>query len=202
MTVYEDFVWDYPARCIDVLYKFYEHAKFEDREVTLLLMATAGGFVMPYERLKPGGKPELDRDTNKEQIKKLKNELEKPIKNSTAFGEIINKWCYGEPGEQHDEENVMRVAESSKPINGGWKVSVAINIVRNSIAHGNVLAIRSPEGQIQDLVFASKISSKSSYVHLVKLTPDDLRDFLLSWFRLLEWISQRDALRLLESVAT
>jgi len=205
MSMYEDFVRDYPARCIDVLEHFYEQAIVKDREVTLLLMATAGGFVMPYERLKDGQKfeqPELDRTTHKEQMKRLEDELNRSIKNSTVFGEIIGKWRYGVPGEKHDIDNVLRIAESAKPIHREKLVSTAIKIVRHSIAHGNVLAIRSPRDQIQDLVFVSRDSNRDiTSAHLIVLTPGDLREFLLHWFKLLERISQKDALKLLDSIA-
>ncbi len=212
MSMYEDFVRDYPARCIDVLEKFYEQAIVEDREVTLLLMATAGGFVMPYERLREGQpnstegqsieQPELDRVTHKEKMKRLKDELNRSIKNSTILGDTISKWRYGVPGEKHDIDNVLSIAESAKPIHKEKFVSTAIKIIRHSIAHGNVLVIRSPRGQIQDLVFVSRDGNKDVIsVHLIVLTPGELREFLLHWFKLLERISQKDALRLLDSVA-
>ncbi len=205
MSMYEDFVRDFPARCIDVLETFYDKAIVEDREVTLLLMATAGGFVMPYERLSEGQsieQPELDRATHKEKMKRLKDELNRSIKNSTVLGDIISKWRYGVPGEKHNIENVLRTAESAKPIHKEKFISTAIKIIRHSIAHGNVLAIRSPRGQIQDLIFVSRDGNKDVMaVNLIVLTPGELREFLLHWFKLLEHISQKDALRLVDRVA-
>ena len=89
MAMYRDFVHDYPGRCIDVLKKYLHQAISEDREVTLLLMAAAGGFVMPYERLSDGTiviQPKLDRPCHKKAVKSLEQEINQPIKNSDFLG--------------------------------------------------------------------------------------------------------------------
>jgi hypothetical protein len=208
MTMYKDFVSDYPARCIDVINKFYGQAQAEDREVTLLLMAAAGGFLMPYERLQKGKKfrqPNLDRVAKEEQMGKLQNELEKKIRNSNIFGKTLSNWRYGFPGEEHNKREVIAVAERAEAIPQNKKVACAIKILRHSIAHGNVLAIESPSGHIQDLVFVSR-NSKSTEdvvsVELIVLTPEDLKCFMLVWCDFLRGINQKTALRILDRVAS
>jgi hypothetical protein len=64
MTSYRYFVNDIATRCRDVVAAYHESARAHDREVTLLLMATTAGFVLPYERLTVGQgfkQPSLDR---------------------------------------------------------------------------------------------------------------------------------------------
>ncbi len=209
MSTYKDFVKDYPKRCIDVLDKFYEKAKTADREVTLLLMAAAGGLVMPYERLSLGKsikQPNLDRGARKKQMDELKNELTNPIKNSVVFGNIIRTWRYGNPGIKHDDEDIKRACAKAKTISTEEQVSFAINIIRHSIAHGNVMALESPYfGQIQELVFVSRDRRKDAIsVEFVVLTPGELEVFLRQWCKFLSSLSlirQQEALGILESVA-
>lgn len=209
MSMYKDFVKDYPARCIDVLDKFYKEAKNEDREVTLLLMAAAGSLVMPYERLSWGRsirQPDLDRGERAIQMDNLKCELTNKIKNSTNLGSEIRKWRYSDPGKVHDEERIIRAAESAKNISIDKQVSTAINIIRHSIAHGNVMAIESPYiGQIKDLVFVSRDGQRDFVsVELVVLTPEDLEGFLRHWCHFLgslPAIKQQEVLRVLAGVA-
>lgn len=205
MTMYKDFVHDYPARCIDVLTNLFEHAKTRDREVTLLLMAAAGGFVMPYERLNKGQlikQPDLDRPAHKKQMANLNEELNKKIKNSNIFRDIISKWRYSVLKEQHDTISVIMVAESAKPVNFEKKVLTAIKIIRHSIAHGNILAIESPTGEIQDLIFISRDGNPDvESFELIVLTPEDLEHFLLKWFEFIKNLKQQDVFEVFDSIA-
>lgn len=205
MTMYKNFVYDYPERCIDVLNKYYDHAMTGDREVTLLLMATAGGFLMPYERLSAGKgfeQPTMDRPDYRLQMNTLEDEFKKKIKNSNIFRNIICKWRYNVPGTKHDNESIKRAAINAKQISLEKQVSTPIKIIRHSIAHGNVDAIESPSGQIQNLVFVSRDGNeKIVSTVLVVLTPEDLKSFIIQWCEFIKDLRQQDVLAALDRIA-
>src|SRR5687768_3967400 len=86
MSIYKDFVQDFPRRCHDVLKAFGSESKKQDRDVTLLLMVATAGFVMPYERLGEGEaikQPPLDRPLFREAMERLKGELSKTLAQSS-----------------------------------------------------------------------------------------------------------------------
>ena len=205
MTMYKNFVYDYPERCIDVLNKYYDHAMTGDREVTLLLMATAGGFLMPYERLSEGKsikQPTMDRPEYRLQMNTLEDEFRKKIKNSSVFRNILCKWRFNKPGRKHNIDSIKRAAVNANLIPIEEKVSTPIQIIRHSIAHGNVDAIESPSGQIQNLVFVSRDKNRKVVsTVLVVLTPEDLKSFIIQWCEFIKGLRQQDVLAALDQAA-
>lgn len=186
MSNYRDFVEDFPRRCRDVLVLCSGEARLQDREVTLLLMATTAGFVMPFERLSEGEsiiQPTLDRPIFSSAMSRLIDELAKESGQSHLFngagwrgGSL--KSVVGTPDDWDECIAPERLGQDT-PV---WE---AIRRLRNGLAHGNVFSRPGPHGRIEDLVFVSggirKNGTKIPSRFLV-LSPVELREFMDRWF--------------------
>ena len=209
MTQYNNLVQDYPKRCADILEKLFLPATDLDREVTLLLMATAGGFMMPYERLIWGDtikQPNINRSVYKSAMNKLSDVLGVSIKESYYFKDILSKWRFGKPSEPVEIEEILYAYDNSNKIDSNMKIAKALKILRNSIAHGNVLSIPDTYNVIQDLIFLSGGEKRDGTIipyKLVVLTPKELKIFLLKWFELLSElpVPQHEVLSFIDELA-
>jgi len=185
---YTDFALDFPDRCRKLLVEFTDAASEKNCEVTLLLMATMAGFVVPYERLSYGTKikqPPLDRDNYLSASNKLKTELQKPIEESQFFDQGSIRWhgdslisAFGTP---NDWPEIRRPALLSQ----GTTVIDVLSRLRHAFAHGNVLTKRDGEEQISHLVFVSGGTCPNGNViptGFLLITPSQLRAFLDKWF--------------------
>jgi hypothetical protein len=54
MSLYENFIRDFPNRCAEIFSDFYDDSEKLNggREITLMLMTASSGFVVPYEQLR------------------------------------------------------------------------------------------------------------------------------------------------------
>lgn len=188
MSDYRNFVQDFPKRCRDLLREFSSSAARRDREVTLLLMAAAAGFVMSYERLSEGTsivQPPLDRPQFAKEMAELKTLLGERVGSSAQFGRLLGSWyggplqsAVGMPDDWPECRNPTMLAPSET-------VGRVVGIVRNAIAHGNVLTRAGNQGQIGHIVLVSGGTKRNGTpipLRYVMLTPSQLHDFLLAWF--------------------
>ncbi len=189
MSNYKDFIKDFPCRCNDVLGKFFDPAEKNDREVTLLLMATATGFIMPYERLSEGRKikqPPLDRNRFVEASKKLNTLLTETIAQSMLFEGLENSW-YGGPLESAEgTPDTWPEYQTRSLLSPKTSVSDAVSYVRHGLAHGNVFTCPGSDGQISELIFlcgGTLPNGKKIPLKFVAMSPVALRQFLDNWFK-------------------
>ncbi len=209
MTQYKNLVQDYPNRCSEILNSFIQQATSIDREVTLLLMATAGGFVMPYERLRSDTviKPApIDRDNYKKETDKLNSILTKPIKESQFFKDLMSKWRFSKPNKPVKKNEILDAYHNAERIDANKKVVEVVKIIRNSIAHGNVLSIPDNYEQIQDIIFLAGGEKPDGTIipyKLIVLTPKELETFLFIWFELLSSLTvpQHNVLNTIDNMA-
>ena len=209
MTEYSNFIQDYPKRCADILEYFFLRAANMNREVTLLLMATAGGFIMPYERLIWGDtirQPDIDRNEYNSAMEKLSNALGMSIKESHYFKEIICRWRFGKPIEPAGIKEIISAYASSNTIDTKMKIVEVLKIIRNSIAHGNIMSMPDNSNVIQDLIFISGGKKKNGTIipyKMIVLTPKELNKFLLRWFEFLSKlpVPQNEVLRTIDKMA-
>ncbi|MFQ5546566.1 MAG: hypothetical protein ACE5FE_11345 [Acidiferrobacterales bacterium] len=187
MSNYKDFVQDFPTRCRDVVMAFSKEAQRQDREVTLLLMATTAGFVMPYERLREGEaikQPPLDRPHFSEAAEQLKQELGKRIAESTLFQDA--EWrggplrsAVGTPDEWPECRNPRRLPPETL-------VSDVVRYLRHGLAHGNVFTRADRSNHISELIFVcggTLRNGKEMPLKFLLLSPRELRFFLDRWFK-------------------
>lgn len=189
MSNYRDFVQDFPTRCRDVLLAFSECAGQQDREVTLLLMATTAGFIMPYERLSEGDtikQPTLDRSRFAQASKELKGLLAKTIRESGLFDGPQESWRGGplqSASGMPDEWPECREPQSLSP---DTLVADVVRPLRNALAHGNVFTRGNRTNQISELIFVcggTLRNGRQIPLRFVLTSPTDLRYFLDGWFK-------------------
>lgn len=183
MSEYRDFVHDFASRCQEVLQAFLQPARSRDREVTLLLMAAAGGFVMSYERLRDDQgfpQPPIDRHRYAAAGQELARILEERIaaspllqgQDSWRGGALVS--AAGAPDGWPELRDPARFSADAP-------VSQVVRGLRHAVAHGNVLTRSSQGGQIAELVFVSG-GIGNVPLRYVLVAPDDLARFLHKWF--------------------
>lgn len=187
MSEYRDFVHDFPKRCRDVLRAFSSEAALNDREVTLLLMATAAGFVMPLERLGEGEailQPPLDRSQYADAMKQLKVELGKKASKSALFRRTA--WRGGPLRSAEGTPDEWPECRSPQPLSAEITVSDVVRQLRNGLAHGNVFSRPDKDRQIAELVFVRggtyRKSGNAIPLKYLVVSPRELRQFLNRWF--------------------
>jgi len=98
MTAYTNFIEDFAGRCMEVLQKAEKSALLSDRDVTLSLMASSAGILIPFERLKPEGKwshPSGDKKNFPEHANRLKELMDESFLGSKLHPEKESKWLSG-----------------------------------------------------------------------------------------------------------
>jgi len=191
MSAYENFVQDFPVRCNTLLEDNWISASINDLEVTLMLATAAAGFVIPYERLRSSSDDHFARDRVKSfatAIWKLEN---------IRFKNWVkqNDWEYIS---EIDANIVKRDVEKwggpnkRKPLSVEKTVGHVFNIVRNALAHGNIITYprrveeKNPP-QIEKILFLSKIRDKETgqlldKYNVVVVGPQGFALMLKKWF--------------------
>ena len=183
MSEYKDFVRDFAGRCRDVMEAYLEPARARDREVTLLLMTAASGFVISYERMRDSqgfSQPNLDRERYAGARNKLRAILDERILESRLTNSQ-ESWRGGflrSADGLPDEWPELRDPAHFDP---NTPVSEVVLRMRHALAHGNVLTQSGPKGDISKLVFVSGGHGRVP-LRFALVSPDDLASFLKSWF--------------------
>lgn len=202
MTAYRDIYQDLPSR----VYEVWQQNKNAtgssgDLSVTAMLMAAATGFAMPWESLKDIGSGNRD-DWNahpsftngdqthyKRSLKKCDKFLSKKITDIVNLRSISFHQCTG-PAE------ICSVAEfgskGRKLELNQHTVRCIVRILRNALAHNNIVAFGARPDRIEKLGFFSEnrvgsgcVSTVDGYF-VVTLTTSAFQDFLDTWFLMLQ----------------
>ena len=192
MSNYNDFIVDFPARCQDVLKLAYGPAEAIDREVTLLIMTAAAAFLVPFERLRPGmstAHPAQDRRQFSKVAQRLDSELGRSFLESPFHDGKL-----GEPGSWSVGRMDSREAPiECKPLTKETRAGQVLAIIRNALAHGNLLTIGSSTigdkpSPIEALIFQAEDRKDGSLVgyKYVYVSPTDFHCFLGRWFAFLK----------------
>lgn len=201
MTMYRDIYQDLPARVYEVWTQNRDATgSLGDLSVTIMLMAAATGLAMPWESLKDVGvgngntwnrHPSFvqgDQSHYQEVLKKCDQFLSKKIADNPSLQTAGLYQC----------NNLSEICSATEFSNTGrllapdqHNVRCIIRVLRNALAHNNIIAFGSSDDQIHKLGFFSekKISSGcssavDSYL-LVTITPEALQEFLDAWFHML-----------------
>jgi len=182
---------DFPARCRDLLSKFYRRAQKDDREVTLMLLVATAGFVVPYERLRPrhGGdeKPAGDRRSFLDASAALDGILKQTLQDSRYLDcrECKWEWCSpisDEMWRQRGIDGAESYSYRALPLE--MSLEKFLNHVRNALAHGSVFTRGYPS--IDRLFLLAKPSRRAPSYDLLVGSPAAFYQFLIAWFDLLE----------------
>ncbi|MFC1491805.1 hypothetical protein ACFLQ0_04375 [Nitrospinota bacterium] len=192
MTMYKDFIKDFPGRCRDVLNFNYDRMKWSDREVTLLLLAASGGFVIPYERLRepPKGKPSHPAG-GRSKFEKSTKDLDELLSNKCKFlnsalwenGPGSWKFLKKVPSELIEKPLEDWGLEEARLVSKEKTAKSILKIIRNALAHGNVYV--NGVDIIQELLFLNQPFEDARFYELLLVAPDDFQFFLEKWFEFL-----------------
>jgi hypothetical protein len=191
MTAYTHFVKDFSDRCANLLTTYFDSAQFKDREVTLMLSIAAAGFTIPFERLRPPAEhetyihPSGDRLNAEYQpaVRKFDHLFVEDnfFRGSEIWSKEVGSWCLGKVDDPNatDPDAWEPLA---KPISEKKTTGAVLKILRNAVAHGNILTRGTTN--IDRIVFLSSIEGRNKF-SFITISPSDFYQFLLNWFNYL-----------------
>jgi hypothetical protein len=195
MSAYQDFVSDFPARCLDVLTMAEKEARLRQRDVTLILMVASAGFVVPYERLSSKkAHPTGDSAKFSEASAQLDALMKRPfLKSPLAVG--TESWHGGKLAAIARDPDSWPELSRAKPLGADKTVGGVVRIIRNALAHGNIFTYSNP---IKGIVFVCANTDDDRYIKdfsFVQVSPEDFTRFLRGWFGFLKTsqVSQKKA---------
>ena len=202
MTTYRDIYQDLPSR----VYEVWQQTKSatgnpRDLSVTAMLMAAATGFAMPWESLKNVGignrngwnvHPSFangDQAHYRAVLQSCDRFLAPKISETASLQSVSFRHCA-------DQSEICEVAESGnkgKPLElDKHTVRCVVRVLRNALAHNNIVAFGSSPEQIERLGFFSEnrvgsgcVSTVDGYL-VVALTVSAFQEFLDAWFLMLQ----------------
>lgn len=177
MSGYKNFIIDFPSRCNELLKQMQTDGRMAHRNVTSMLAIAAAGFVIPFERLK-ADHPGRDKDSYEEVASQLKQLQEAPFIGSTLWPNDRGSWLYGDvphPRLPPDEwPDLITPRFDFRP-----KTFKTLNIIRNALAHGNIITTG---GTIRQIIFVSSKNRERTEFHFVAVSPKDFLILLTNWF--------------------
>lgn len=203
MTTYQNIYQDLPGRVHRVWQRLNTSSNFdcsEDLSVTAMLMAAAAGFAMPFENLrysKLGDKRDWDdhpaflgkdQAQYKKSLKACSAFLKKPIFQCQGLGDATLIQCK----ELRDIQDAARSGNGHAVLNTQkHDTRFALDILRNALAHNNIVDVPDEANQIKKLAFFSKDNWCSSCGrtdgwNVLLISVDGFKQFLDAWFALLK----------------
>lgn len=187
MTNFANFIQHFPSRCKTVLELMNSDQRFEEYDVTVLLMAAATGLIVPHERLKPDttGENDLKKITKDQKIFKEAAEsyqklCEEHFQSSSSLwrDEDPGEWYSGNvKGYYHDLDSWPR-GKIDQPMSYNKTVGRVIKIIRNGLAHGNIYTT----GREISLIVFVAWDYNAKGLDFVASNPETFKRFLNSWF--------------------
>lgn len=192
MSEYQNFLTCFPDRCQSVLSAYYDIAKKDDREVTLMLNVAAAAFTVAYEGW---------RDTRglvadaKNQFSAEWKKFDDVLAESFMKGRFdpVGEWelAQAQPKDSSKTPPWMEgKLEGKFPIVASISVFYVLDILRNAFAHGNIRTF-SGDNQINTLVFVvwardsfdkdDKPRWDKSKNDLLAVSVNDFKGFLDKW---------------------
>ena len=186
MSAYRDFTSDFPSRCLDILDRQMGWAKFQGRDVTLLLMVASTAFLVPYERLRPDSNrsphPSGDNERFAALAKCLKDLMAERFCGSSLCPDRENSWKVAKDVSRVDGDlDGWFPRQSLKPVSKHKAVSSMLVLIRNALAHGNVFTTGNP---IETLIFVQRRGSAeglTSKFEVLSVSPEDFGHFIREW---------------------
>jgi hypothetical protein len=181
MSSYDNFIRDFPSRCRDLLQMFQDKAELENRDVTLLLAIAASGLIIPRARLIETDHPSGDVHNFKSAAREMEKEMKNSFLKSRFTKPVGQQWRYGdvEIAKGGYPEGINTLCES---ISVKKQTGSVIKIIRNALAHGNILTRGNP---IKRMFFLSKPFKGAIRYDCIDVTFDDFKFFLEKWFEFL-----------------
>jgi hypothetical protein len=196
VTAYLNFIQDFPKRCRDILLAYWEDARRENREVTLLVAVATSAFTIPFERLNPSAPDHIADDRYAGAVRKVGRLQNRKF----AAWQKGASWKIVEGIDskliQTNQADAWASPRIRQPIPNGKKVGSILSIIRNALAHGSIFAYPRPVSrqkpvETEAIFFLSRRRDESTKelideYDLIIVSPADFRAFILDWISLLE----------------
>lgn len=198
MSNYQDIYRDLPSR----VFKVWERAKAhtdnetEDLSVTFMLMAAAAGLAMPLEGIhipdRKSPRPDhvtLDEDDQaayQAALQRFKDFFAQELNSSSTFADAKFARCT----ELSEVRDVGEYGGGAAIDLANHKVSFAFSILRNALAHNNIVAFGTDAQKIEKLIFFSEwrqgSGCKQKVVgwNVLTFSVESFEKFLTLWFNL------------------
>lgn len=196
MSVYKNFVQDFPERCMRLLKR--NEKMHSDLEITQLFMIASCVLIIPYERLKDRNnslEPEYKKKTRKggeivanhpdvREFYNLASSIHEELKSLLREG---NFWKLIQFSAKYDTiERPSGIELSAKyPIPTDMTTEKFFNILRNGLAHGNIFVEGNDDRNIVKLTFGQSRIHDSDDYEFITLSVGDFRQLLMGWTALL-----------------
>ena len=186
MVMYSDYVSDFPSRCAKLLEELHHETQCLGVEVTHLLSITAVGLMVPHERLKKGSRishPSGDHDRYKKAVTEYNNLLDERFLSSPLWADGASTWRKGKvQNVEAQAPDFVKAFARAESIKLDDKVRTVIGIMRNALAHGNI--VTGPQSRkINDIMFLS--ADKYPAFRFVAVGPEDLHTLVTKYFEFL-----------------
>ena len=196
MSAYQDIYLDLPSRVSEVWKRTKTHPDNESKDLsaTAMLMAAAAGLAMPWESLKDVGigngsdwnaHPSFANGNQKHYQAVLKScsaFLAQKISDTESLKTISFQHCQN----QIEIRDVAEYGQSGKTQK--HTVRCAVRVIRNALAHNNIVAFGPNPEQIEKIGFFSEnrigsgcVSTIHGYLVLT-ITTESFAAFLDAWF--------------------
>jgi hypothetical protein len=203
MTNFVDIYQDLPSRVSEVWERLRnpgQQKSERDLSVTAMLMAAATGLAMPQEHLKKGsnnsGEHPSFNGVNQAHYKSVHTHCEEFLKQKISAIECLKNISFMHCPNMSDIRDAIECGNKGETVFELTEhtLDCFVYVVRNALAHNNIVALGNSVNEITNLGFFSQSKSKSKlnckcknkgdYL-VVAITTNKFQDFLNTWFRML-----------------
>lgn len=194
MTVFKNFIQDFPIRCGEILAGYKDQAKESGRDVTHMLSIASAALTIPFERLRktPNGimHPSRDKLKYKQADGKFANLCDRNFLQSTIWSAEPKSWKIGDIKAEDVKQPPDEWVDDCESLPSDIKVIKILIHLRNAIAHGNIYTEPNPVDEIVNIIFLSKIMDENNkftgIYKMLKVSPKDFNEFLVKWIGFLK----------------
>jgi hypothetical protein len=178
-----------------------QNKESNDLSVTAMLMAAATGFAMPWESLKNVGSGNRNdwnahpsfANGNQAHYQSILKSCDKFLSQKISDTASLQSVSFRHCSDQSDICEVAEYGEKGKELElNKHTVRCAVRVLRNALAHNNIVAFGSTPDQIDKLGFFSEnrvgsgcVSTIDGYL-VVTFATSAFQDFLDAWFLILK----------------
>lgn len=168
--------------CSDLLRRFHAPARLTNRDVTLVLALACSGLVIPYVRLNESDHPSADTTNFKSAAREFHKFLGTNFLDCGLVDRAQNSWLVRKHPVVNGRLDPGSIETEFKPVSDKKQTGTIIRIVRNSLAHGNIVTEGNP---INKIFFFSRVKELLNKYNCVAVSPQDFKLFVEKWFEFL-----------------
>jgi len=184
MSLYDDYVKDFPGRILDLYEKNRKLTERDLLEVTFLVSLTASAIAVPLDRLRPEDNrqypdPFHDREGEFKEAAEIFDKLyERNFRDCELWDDIFDEWRHGTCSNANSDPGSW----PRNKINDSYTFKELILHLRDSLAHGTLRT--SGDKVIEEIVLLA--GKERDGLKFLIVTPNSLEKFLHKWVNWLE----------------